>query len=228
MPQRPESLLAPAAAEAAAAPFLFSGEILEQVKFAETTRGEFTCERLFSQRRDIYEAVVQLLGQGVGIRQIARTLKVSTNTVSAVRSREGDSIETVKERTVNALTRFVGAAAERLLEEVDTIKLETLAVSLGIATEKVLLLTGQATQRVAHVDETPKVPQFTDWLKEKMADAIEIEINAPLMDYEGGARGQRAVSAAAGGSARSGTGLAGGGLIGNQLLEAISTDEERK
>ena len=191
-----ESLIARHAEQVAAAPPLFSEEVLEALTSAEA-RGDYTGERLFTQRPDIYMAVVELLGQGVGVRQIARTLRVSHNTISAVRHREGATVDTLKEQTVQALARFVGAASERLLEEVHTIKLEALPVALGIATEKLLLLTGQATQRVAHVDEAPQVPAFADWLTERRADAIEVPSEvAPkegaAMGYLGEVRGQRA------------------------------------
>lgn len=194
-----DSLIARHAEQVAAAPPLFSEDVLEALTSAEA-RGEYTGERLFTQRPDIYRATVELLGQGVGVRQIARTLRVSHNTIAAVRRREGDTVDTLKEQTVQALARFVGAASERLLEEVHTIKLEALPVALGIATEKLLLLTGQATQRVAHVDEAPQVPAFADWLTERRADAIEIaaEVSSKevaAMGYLGEVRGQRAMPA---------------------------------
>ncbi len=194
-----DSLIARQAEQVAAAPPLFSEEVLAALTSAEA-RGEYTGERLFTQRPDIYRATVELLGQGVGVRQIARTLRVSHNTIAAVRRREGDTVDTLKEQTVQALARFVGAASERLLEEVHAIKLEALPVALGIATEKLLLLTGQATQRVAHVDEAPQVPAFADWLTERRADAIEIPAEVapkegPTMGYLGGDRGQRAMPA---------------------------------
>ena len=194
-----DSLIARHAEQVAAAPPLFSEEVLDALTSAEA-RGEYTGERLFTQRPDIYRATVELLGQGVGVRQIARTLRVSHNTIAAVRRREGDTVDTLKEATVQALARFVGAASERLLEEVHTIKLEALPVALGIATEKLLLLTGQATQRVAHVDEAPQVPAFADWLTERRADAIEIPAEVSpkegqTMGYLGGDRGQRAMQA---------------------------------
>jgi hypothetical protein len=193
---RPEdSLIARRAEQVAAAPPLFSQEVLDALASAEA-RGEFTGERLFSQRPDIYRAVVELLGQGVGVRQISRTLRVSHNTIAAVRHREGATVDTLKEQTIATLARFVGAASERLLEEVQTIKLESLPVALGIAAEKLLLLSGQATQRIAHVDEAPQVPAFAAWLQEKKADAVEIESETVSMGFSGGVRAQRASAAA--------------------------------
>jgi hypothetical protein len=194
-----DSLIARRAEQVAAAPPLFSAEVLDALASAEA-RGEFTGERLFSQRPDIYRAVVELLGQGVGVRQIARTLRVSHNTIAAVRHREGATVDTLKEQTIATLARFVGAASERLLEEVQTIKLESLPVALGIAAEKLLLLSGQATQRIAHVDEAPQVPAFAAWLSEKRADAVEIESETVSMGFSGRERGQRASAAAEAGA----------------------------
>jgi hypothetical protein len=115
-----------------------------------------------------------------------------------VRHREGATVDTLKEQTIATLARFVGAASERLLEEVQTIKLESLPVALGIAAEKLLLLSGQATQRIAHVDEAPQVPAFAAWLEEKKAAAVEIESESLPMGFSGRERGQRAASGAAG------------------------------
>lgn len=226
-----DSLIARHAEQVAAAPPLFSEDVLEALTSAEA-RGEYTGERLFSQRPDIYRAVVELLGQGVGVRQIARTLRVSHNTISAVRHREGATVDTLKEQTVQALARFVGAASERLLEEVHTIKLESLPVALGIATEKLLLLTGQATQRVAHVDEAPQVPAFADWLTERRADAIEIPAEVapkegPAMGYLGGDRGQRAGDAGADTGAAEGVAGADAGAVGRAADGAAQGGTER-
>jgi hypothetical protein len=212
-----DSLSARRAEQVASAPPLFSEEVLDALASAEA-RGDFTGERLFSQRPDIYRAVVELLGQGVGVRQIARTLRVSHNTIAAVRHREGQTVDTLKEQTIATLARFVGAASERLLEEVQTIKLESLPVALGIAAEKLLLLSGQATQRIAHVDEAPQVPAFAAWLQEKKADAVEIESETVSMGFSGPERGQRASAAAEalGGSERAETDACqGSGIVGS-------------
>ena len=99
-----DSLIARHAEQVAAAPPLFSEDVLEALTSAEA-RGEYTGERLFTQRPDIYRATVELLGQGVGVRQIARTLRVSHNTIAAVRRGEGDTVDTLKEQTVQALAR---------------------------------------------------------------------------------------------------------------------------
>lgn len=168
----------------------WSPEVLERIE-AEESHGHFTGDRLYNRRPEIYRAVVQLLGQGVGVRQIARTLGVSTNTVAAVRSREGSSIETHKMRAVESLSSFVAAAADRLRDEVHDIAIDKLSVPLGIAVEKLMLLTGQATSRVEHIDAAPAPVDFGEYL-ESLPTAQAVE-----MGLEGQTNLQRAIPAVA-------------------------------
>ena len=176
----------------------WSPDVLERIE-AEESHGHFTGDRLYIRRPEIYRAVVQLLGQGVGVRQIARTLGVSTNTVSAVRLREGSSIETHKIRAAESLSSFVAAAADRLRDEVHDIAIDKLSVPLGIAVEKLMLLTGQATSRVEHIDAAPAPVDFGQYLEslptvQAVAMGNESETNlqkgqADEADTETGSRG---------------------------------------
>jgi hypothetical protein len=158
---------------------------LESLEVVEA-RGEFTGERLATQDPDRYRACVELLGRLAPVSMIAKVLKVSPNTVRGVRSREGESIDDIKKRTVSHLTRFVGIAAERFAEEADYIDIDKLAVPMGIATEKLLLLTGQATSRVEHTDRAPAPIDFAAYLQTLP------DVTPPKMGYEGETLGQRA------------------------------------
>ncbi len=117
--------------------------------------GKYTGDRFFSQRQADYAEVVRLLADGMSVRKVAERVGVSVNTVQAVRRREGVAVDTMRGKTVAALSEFVADSAERLRDEGHEIDIEKLAVPLGIATEKLLLLTGGATQRVELVTESP-------------------------------------------------------------------------
>lgn len=114
-------------------------------------RGEFTGERLFKSKPEIYRSIVSAYSEGLSIRQCARAFAVSTNTVMAVLARERATIETGERKTVASLKLFGRLAAERLLDEVDKIPLQSLPVAMGIAIDKAQLLGGEATARVEHV-----------------------------------------------------------------------------
>lgn len=131
---------------------------------AEEAHGNFTGDRLFSQDPDRYRACVEMLGRMAPVSMIAKVLRVSPNTVRAVREREGETIDDLKKRTVAHLAKFVGIAAERFAEEADSIDIEKLAIPMGIATEKLLLLTGQATSRVERIDAAPAPVDFSAYL----------------------------------------------------------------
>ncbi len=162
--------------------------------------GEFTGERLFTQRPEVYRAIVTCLAEGMGVRATARALKVSTNTVAAVREREGSSVETQKKETVSKLRQFARLGAERLLDEVDKIPLQSLPIAIGIAVEKAELLDGGATARVEHV-KAPGEKAFKELLE--MLPEAEATV-VPDTGFSGEGGGQKGAGAGAGGQVGAG------------------------
>ena len=138
-------------------------------------RGEFTAERLMESRPTIYRALVDGLGQGLGVRQLCRAYRVSHHTVAAVMARESVAVATLKERTVSVLRTFGRLAADRLLDEVDQIPIQSLPIALGIAVEKAELLSGGATSRIEHSDSGPT---HEDYLRMISGKVIEAEVIA--------------------------------------------------
>lgn len=144
---------------------------------ARERAGEFTGERLFRQRPGTYMEVVRMLGgSGLGVKAIARRLGVSVNTVRAVRMREGAAVDTQREKTVAHLADFVELAAGRLADEAGEMPLAQLAVPLGIAVEKMQLLSGGATARV-EIIQVPPVDAFNAMLA-AMPVAVETGLSA--------------------------------------------------
>jgi hypothetical protein len=62
-------------------------------------------------------------------------------------------------------------------------------IGLGIQTEKIELLRGNATERIEHVDVTPAADEFDRWLKHGAIDAESHETGLP--DGECGTKGER-------------------------------------
>jgi hypothetical protein len=169
------SLLDEVAAEESAAPSLFLISTEEQGNEEMERRGEFTAERLMESRPTIYRAIVDGLGQGLGVRQLCRAYRVSHHTVAAVMARESSAVATLKERTVSVLRTFGRLAADRLLDEVDQIPIQSLPIALGIAVEKAELLAGGATSRIEH---TESGPTHDDYLRMISGKVIEAEVIA--------------------------------------------------
>ena len=175
------SLLDQVAAEEAAAPSLFLVSTEEDANQEMERRGEFTAERLMESRPTIYRAIVDGLGQGLGVRQLCRAYRVSHHTVSAVMARESQAVATLKERTVATLRTFGRLAADRLLDEVDQIPIQSLPIALGIAVEKAELLAGGATSRIEH---TESGPTHEDYIRMISGKVIEAE-TVPVIGLEG-------------------------------------------
>jgi hypothetical protein len=175
------SLLDQVAAEESAAPSLFLVSTEEEGNQEMERRGEFTAERLMESRPMIYKALVDGLGQGLGVRQLCRAYRVSHHTVAAVMARESAAVATLKERTVSVLRTFGRLAADRLLDEVDQIPIQSLPIALGIAVEKAELLSGGATSRIEHADSGPT---HEDYLRMISGKVIEAEL-VPATGFKG-------------------------------------------
>jgi hypothetical protein len=175
------SLLDQVAAEESAAPSLFLVSTEEEGNQEMERRGEFTAERLMESRPTIYRAIVDGLGQGLGVRQLCRAYRVSHHTVAAVMARESAAVATLKERTVSVLRTFGRLAADRLLDEVDQIPIQSLPIALGIAVEKAELLSGGATSSIEHADSGPT---HEDYLRMIQGKVIEAEL-VPATGLEG-------------------------------------------
>jgi hypothetical protein len=186
MAKRP-SLLDQVAADEAAAPSLFLVSTEEEGNQEMERRGEFTAERLMESRPTIYRAIVDGLGQGLGVRQLCRAYRVSHHTVAAVMARESAAVATLKERTVSVLRTFGRLAADRLLDEVDQIPIQSLPIALGIAVEKAELLAGGATSRIEH---TESGPTHEDYIRMISGKVIEAEI-IPAIGFQGGEVAQK-------------------------------------
>ena len=136
----------------------------QEVLLAEE-RGEFTGARLFFSKPAIYKACVAALGSGElgGVKRIAKALRISVNTVRAVRDREGFAVDTLREKAQRALACAALDIAERFAEESHELKIGQAAVPLGIIVEKMELLAGRATSRVEVVEVSP-IESFNDYI----------------------------------------------------------------
>jgi hypothetical protein len=183
MAKRP-SLLDQVAADEAAAPSLFSNEeiAIEKVGKPEFT-GTSTGERLHEQNPELYRIVKHLLGQGSGIREIMRITGLHHRTIMAVRTREGETIDTLRRRMAEGHFSVAELGVE-LLEEAFTqgtihgepvkMKVGEIAMAAGVATDKGQNLSGGITSRIEHVQG----PTVDDYMRMISGKVIEAEVIA--------------------------------------------------
>lgn len=159
------------------------GNVLEfaQNALEANGRGQHTAARLFLRNPQLYKAIMWLYASGsAGQLKTAEVLGVSVHTVRAVIQREkltpGAAMDTAK--TLASMADLRAMTLETLIEKLadkderKKIPFDKLMIGLGIQTEKIELLKGNATERVEHVDGRPAADEFQRWLEE---GAIDVE-----------------------------------------------------
>lgn len=114
----------------------------------------------------LYGAITALLKYAVPHEEIAREAGVSANLVRAIERQEFVALEEGKKRLINDMRLFRHRAMHRMMNEVEKFKLEALPIAFGIVSEKEILESGGATQRVEHVTN----PKLED-ARERLAAA---------------------------------------------------------
>ena len=109
----------------------------------------FTAEQI-ARNQEKLSAVVRALGEGLGVRQIARAFGISTNTVLKVSQRFGAEVETQKQSLGRDFLDVARLAVERMRDEMDSMPRQSLPIIAGIGIERGQLLTGAPTARVEH------------------------------------------------------------------------------
>lgn len=135
--------------------------------------GEFTGERLAARDPERYRAICSALANGMGIRRIARAYRVSTNTVAVIRGVEGLSIETIKQGLAASCRHGAAMAVERIIEEMDLIKRESLPIVAGVLIDKAQLLEGQPTQIHGQADAPRDWDQARQAIRQARGRVIE-------------------------------------------------------
>jgi hypothetical protein len=117
--------------------------------------GEYSGEILKARQPQLYQAAIELLARGYGIRDTAKILKMSPRSIMAIRDREPESIATIKQRVSKIWLDVAQMAAEvsrdKLLDDPDSISFKDATIGGAVATDKHLVMSGEATQRIEHV-----------------------------------------------------------------------------
>ena len=151
--------------------------------------GSSTGERLHEQNPELYRIVKHLLGQGSGIREIMRITGLHHRTIMAVRTREGETIDTLRRRMAEGHFSVAELGVE-LLEEAFThgtihgepvkMKVGEIAMAAGVATDKGQNLSGGITSRIEHVQG----PTVDDYMRMISGKVIEAEVIATGLEGE--------------------------------------------
>jgi transcriptional regulator len=135
---------------------------------------------------EVFDKAVELLAAGMTRNQVADAVGTSPQTISGIRKHHAELVETARERQARSFSELAmlssEEAEERLLNNPDKISFKDLMIGAAIATDKALLLTGQATQRIEHVVKQDD-DEFDQLLKKaKQADVIQVHGNPTHID----------------------------------------------
>jgi hypothetical protein len=108
----------------------------------------YTGERLFKEEPQRYRLVVAMLHEGVALRQIGRACLADTRTVRSVERREACSVPSTKTKLIGTLGRVATMTAARMEEEIPRMNPTQLAVTCGIATDKLQNLTNDQNVKI--------------------------------------------------------------------------------
>jgi predicted Zn-ribbon and HTH transcriptional regulator len=148
-------------------------------------KGNYTGERLKVLRPETYRRVVRLLAEPrehVSIREICRQCHVTDDTVKAVERREAISITARKEALMVQAARIAKLAYDHVEDQIDSAPLPQAVVTAGVFTDKLQLLSGQATPtiNVTHkIDWVGELTKLKRVAEEKVAEMKRIQLALP-------------------------------------------------
>jgi hypothetical protein len=172
-----------------------NGELLPQRDSAKR-KGNYTGERLKVLRPETYRRVVQLLAEPrehVSIREICRQCHVTDDTVKAIEGRETVAIAARKEVLMVQAARIAKLAYDRVEDQIDSAPLPQAVVTAGVFTDKLQLLSGDATAHAFNLnvkmERVDLVERFNWLLAEVEAKVKEIKearknLNASVMQKQ--------------------------------------------
>jgi hypothetical protein len=108
----------------------------------------YTGDRLLKEEPKRYRLIASMRREGLSIRQTSRACFCDTRTVCSVERREAESVPSVKTKLIGTLGRVANMTAERMEEEIPNMNHAQLAVTCGIATDKLQNLTGDVNMRI--------------------------------------------------------------------------------
>jgi len=132
-------------------------------------KGRFTGERVKALRPEIYRRAAELLAEPreqVPYDHICRLLRVSEHTLKAIEKTESASIAERKESLLAKALRIANKAADRIEDQIGSANITQATVAFGVATDKINLLSGDATIHIQHSIGQPD--RNPNWLYDRL------------------------------------------------------------
>jgi hypothetical protein len=136
----------------------------------------YTATVLFRDKPELYRAIVVLGAEpGMSIRRICRITHCADETVKAVLAREPSAVGAHKKQLLGEGRLVQRASLERLNELSPTMSAKDAALTFGIVTDKIELLSGGVTSRVEVTDGASVLRRFLD-LHAKIEKTVRGEV----------------------------------------------------
>jgi hypothetical protein len=146
---------------------LFDVRLLDQgwellVPF-DRARHVFTTHKI-QRDRERFAAILQAIGEGQSFSAIARAFRVSRHTLAAIVAIHPEVVAQERKRGAGRFAVLARLAADRMIDEIGSMPLQSLPIVLGVATEKSLLLDGLATSITESKRTAPTADEINAWV----------------------------------------------------------------
>lgn len=156
-------------------------ELLEP---AESQAARFS-GKIVEKNRERVDGILGARAMGFPLRQICAAFHASPHTVAEIERRHAVKLATLKDRLARKFGVFVELGIDRAIREVDRMDRDRLMVSLGIAADKMQVLTGEPSAIVATPDQARRFS--IESLRERLGRTV-IDVT-PAGTGSGGAEG---------------------------------------
>lgn len=154
--------------------------------------------KIVDKNRERVDGILGARAMGFPLRQICAAFHVSPHTVAEIERRHAVKLATLKDRLARKFGVFVELGLDRAIREVDRMDRDKLMVSLGIAADKMQVLTGEPSAIISTPDQARRFS--IDTLRERLGRGPVIDVT-PAETGLGGAEKDAKRAREAGGSA---------------------------
>lgn len=134
-------------------PGILEGESLgaELLEPVEAQKARYS-GKIVEKNQERIAMILAARSMGIPIRTICRSYAVSAHTLAEIERRHASKLATLKDRCARKFGAFVELGLDRALREVDQMDRDKLMIAIGIAAEKLQLLSGEPTVIIGDAD----------------------------------------------------------------------------
>ncbi len=149
--------------------------------------------KIVEKNQERVQGILSARAFGFPIRQICEAFSVSAHTIAEVERRHSVKLATLKDRLARKFGVFIELGIDRAISEVDNMDRDKLLVSLGIASDKLQVLTGEATVIIGSADGAKKFS--IDNLRARLGGRGIIDVTPTGSVVEGNTQTREAIAA---------------------------------